>query len=201
MKKSKNADDKKQSKIKVRKNLFILLSITILLFSIYKISIIYQLKTQVVAVVRFEFNGLENMFRHKYEYYAITKHNKSIRISRNDMNKYKSNYSDKSNIYELEKDNTYMLSCFYGQIREDDYDFNLLSSNEKKNIEAQMNKIYKILQDSYGEDYFILYTDKNNYIVENDSNSSSTIYRYEDEKLIRVLDIPNADFYYIYFIK
>ena len=94
-----------------------------------------------------------------------------------------------------------MLSCYNGQIRENDRDFIFLNSNEKKNIEEQMTKIYKILQDLYGEDYFTLYTDKNNYIVENDSNSSSTIYRYEDEKLIKVLDIPNADFYYIYFIK
>lgn len=103
----KENNEKNKNKIQTKKLFFFIILIAIFLCTIHKLMIIYQLKTQVVAIVRFDFTGLDNLFHSGYEYYAITTNNKAIKISKNDMNKFYNNYTDKLNIYDLDREGAY----------------------------------------------------------------------------------------------
>lgn len=198
MNRNDNKNDIKVNKTKVKtKRLLILLIIIAFLFIIYKITINYQLKTKVIAVVRFDFVGLENMFHSKYEYYAITENNNAIRISRGDMNKFYEDYNDDLGKYSLDE-NIYKFFMNEGKISDlYSYDFKFLTDD----IQGIMEKISDCLI-KMGKNHisFTLYTDKNEYIVET-QNNGSTIYRYKNGELTKIEYCEEGDLYYIYFIR
>lgn len=197
--KSVDKNEKKENKFKTKNIFLLVLLILILIFTINKIITIYQLKTQVIAIVRFDFIGLENMFHSDYEYYAITENNKAIKISKKDMIKINNNYKDDLSIYDIEKENTYRFS-YYLEIS-DDKDFKYLTEEEQKEIEKNLEKICKTIENMDKREYITLYTNKNNNIVEYDSNHVSYLYRYKDGKLNKIMDCPSGTFHYIYFTK